>query len=167
MVILKSNIFVDYAAQKPHRDPIFGMYTIITARNNARYSLLYFLVIRDHRRSLNFTKGQIFKNITQGPNFLHVYSNLHYKLDRRSKGNLHLCQVSKVEFSVSAPPRRLCQFAPAAPAEASAGPPPSEKLCQLAPAPSGIPPTPPRLRLRRQGIRNSYDRHQQQVCDVI
>ena len=80
--MLQSNIFIDYAALKPCRDPIFGMYTLITARNNAKYKFLYFFVIRGHRRSLKVTKGQIFKNFTQGPNFLHVYSNLHYKLDK-------------------------------------------------------------------------------------
>ena len=83
--MLLSNIFIDYAALTPHRDPIFGMYTLITARNNVKYSFLYFLVIRGHRRSLKITKGQIFKNITQGPNFLHVYSNLHYMLDMTCK----------------------------------------------------------------------------------
>ena len=83
--MLQSNIFIDYTALKPRRDPIYGMYTLITARNNAKYSHLYFLVIWGHRRSLNVTKCQIFKNIIQGPNFLHVYSNLHYKLDRTCK----------------------------------------------------------------------------------
>ena len=56
--------FIDYAALTIHRDPIFGMYILITARNNAKYSFLYFFVIRGHRRSLKVTKGQIFKIIS-------------------------------------------------------------------------------------------------------
>ena len=50
--MLQSNIFIDYAALTIRRDPIFGMYTIITAKNNAAYLFLYILVISGHRRSL-------------------------------------------------------------------------------------------------------------------
>ena len=36
--MLQNNIFIDYAAMTPCRDPIFGMYTLITTRNDAKYS---------------------------------------------------------------------------------------------------------------------------------
>ena len=40
--MLQSNIFIDYAALTPHRDPIYGMYTLPTARNNSKYIYIYF-----------------------------------------------------------------------------------------------------------------------------
>ena len=34
--MLQGNIFIDYEALKPCRDSIFGMYTLITDKNNAK-----------------------------------------------------------------------------------------------------------------------------------
>ena len=45
------NIFYDYALLKTPRDPIFGMYTQMTARNDIRNILLHSMLIRDHQRS--------------------------------------------------------------------------------------------------------------------
>ena len=42
------NIFYDYALLKTPRDPIFGMYTQMTARNDIRNILLHSMLIRGH-----------------------------------------------------------------------------------------------------------------------
>ena len=41
---------------KAPRHLIFGMFTQMTARNNIRYIDLYSLVIKDHKKSQEFTK---------------------------------------------------------------------------------------------------------------
>merc|ERR1712237_156142 len=63
----------------------------------------------------------------------------------RSKGNLHLCQVGKVDFSPAAPPVRLCQFAPASP-------PPRLRLRKSC---ANSPPLPPPRRRRVRRLRKS------------
>ena len=66
------------------------MYTQMTARNNITSINLHYLVIKGHKRSQDVTirPAEVkIRNITQRPDFLHVYSHFHKKLHGAIKFN--------------------------------------------------------------------------------